>query len=283
MKPLWLLGDDIAGSPSPAMHNAALAALGQPPRYALHPCSPAELHRALDEAEQSCAGVNLTAPHKLEAARRYASILDEEARATGSVNTVVFEGGRGARALNTDVAGLLFAWRRAALHVEGRTVALLGAGGVARSVVFAAHAAGARAVVIHARRPEAAAGVRDVARGLGLEAWVAPPGSPVGTAAPEATLAVVAATALEEPGSWLARVLQGPGAVHDLRYGPRTLAMRDAALRAGHLFSDGTLMLLAQAQAALGAFLGSPLPAAAAAEMRTALVGALRFGGDPPG
>jgi shikimate dehydrogenase len=274
VKPLWLLGADIARSPSPAMHNAALVAMGQDPVYGLKPCGPDELGAVLDDLEKTARGANVTAPHKVAVARRYAAILDDDARATGAVNTLVFEEGRAIAAKNTDVAGLLFAWKRSALVVEGRTVAVVGAGGAARAAVVAAQQAGARGVVVHARRDDAAASLVALAASLGLEAIAA--SEPCG-----AQIAVLAATALDEPASWIARALDGPGAVHDLRYGAASHAARNAALAAGHLFVDGTLMLLAQGQAALAAFLGAPVPDAAAVAMRRALLQAIAAA--PPG
>lgn len=269
MKSLWLLGADIAGSPSPAMHNAALAALGVEPVYALYPCGVSDLPKVLEEAVAGCRGINVTAPHKIEVARRWEELLDADARAAGAVNTVVFDGGRAVRALNTDVEGLLVAWRRANLHVRGRTVAVVGAGGAARAVVVAAARAGACGVEVHARNPAAATALAERAASLGLAAAVM--NEPA-----RATLAVLAATDLDEPARWIGRALGAPAAVHDLRYGPRTGTTRDAALRAGHLYADGSQMLLGQAEAALAAFRGEPLPEAAVHAMRRALASFLR-------
>lgn len=275
MKPLWLLGEDIARSPSPAMYNAALVALGEAPVCAPHPCGRDDVAAAFDEAERTCRGVSVTAPHKLEAARRYQAVLDEAARQVGAVDTVVYEGERAIAALNTDVGGLLFAWRRAALHVEGRTVAVIGAGGAARAVVVAAKRAGARALVVHARRPEASAPLVALAESVGLEAVAAE--SPCG-----ASLAVVATSVLDEPAAGIARALENPGAVHDLRVGARARAVRDAALRAGHLFSDGTMMLLGQAQTALSVFLGRRPSDDAVVAMRQALIRCVSSWDDAP-
>jgi shikimate dehydrogenase len=264
VKPLWLIGDDIERSLSPAMQNAALAEIGEDAAYALKQCSAAELHAVLDDAERECRGVNVTAPHKVEVARRYADVLDDDARAAGSVNTVIFDGGRAVRALNTDVPGLLFAWKRSALHIEDRTIAVVGAGGAARSVIVAAQQAGARGVVVHARRESAAAGLLVLAAELGLDAVTAD--RPCG-----ARVAVLASSSLDDPAGTIDKALAGPGAVHDLRYGDGARATRNAALKAGHLFVDGTLMLLAQAQVALAAFLGKAVPEPAATAMRKAL------------
>lgn len=272
-KPLWLIGRDVARSPSPAMHNAALSSMGLPQLYASRACSPEELDALLDEAERTCRGINVTAPHKVRVAERYRDVLDDDARAAGAVNTVVYDDdGRAVKACNTDVAGLAFSWRRANLHVEGRTLAVIGAGGAARAVVVAAQQAGARGVVVHARKMSAAVGIVNVATAMGLDAVA------VDESAREAlgaTVAVVAASALDAPGVWLERALAAPGAVHDLRYGVAARAVRDAALARGHLFSDGTLMLLAQAQVALTHFVGAPLPDEATTAMRRALTSSL--------
>lgn len=260
MKPLWLIGRDIAHSPAPSMHNAALVALGQAPRYALHPVEPAGFEAALDEAERTCAGINVTAPYQLRAAARYRAVLDDRAAACGAVTTVVFDAGRAVRAANTDVVGLRTAWRRANVDVRERVVAVVGAGGGARAVVLAAHQAGAAALTVHARRAAAADALRELARALGL-ALVDEP----------AHLVVLAASALDDPGAAITGAARGPGFVHELRYGGGARAARDAALRGGHLFLDGTSMLLAQAQVAMALFLGGTLPDHASAAMSGAV------------
>lgn len=267
---LWLLGSDIAQSPSPAMHNAALAALGLPPRYRLRPCAPEELDRVLDEAERVCRGINVTLPHKVRVAERYRAALDDTAARTGAVNTVVYEGGRARAALNTDVHGLLVAWRRGAIPVEDRRVVIVGAGGAARAAVVALADARARSVSIRARRPEQAEALRALAAREGLEADTGegPPGDMLLLAVPQ----------VDAPDDVIGAALQAPGVVHDLRYGPRTTALRDASLRAGHLFVDGTSMLLGQGVRALEAFLGRPPGRDAEAAMARALAAHLRSG-----
>lgn len=269
LRPLWLLGGDVSGSPSPAMHNAALAALGLPPVYEARSLAPADLDAVLEEAERSCAGLNITSPFKARVAERYAGALDDVARECGAVNTVVFHEGA-ARGSNTDVYGLGEAWRRASVNVLGRTVAIIGAGGAARAAVVACRDAGAERVVVYARRPEAAAQLLSLARTLGLRAELADD-------APKARLAVFAVPAVDDERRWVRRVLAEPGVVHDLRYGRRGHALRNAALAEGHLFVDGTTMLLAQGRASLAAFLGMrDLPSAAAKAMEATLARSLR-------
>lgn len=267
---LWLLGGDVGASPSPAMHNAALAALGLPAVYEARSLPSAALDAVLDEAEASCAGINVTAPFKTRVAERYASALDDVARECGAVNAVCFRDGRASLATNTDVHGLMEAWRRAAVSVLGRTVAIVGAGGAARASVIAAKSAGAERVLVHARNETAASALVNLARTLGLRAALG--GEPA-----KAHLAVFAVPALDDEAAWLERVLGGPGVVHDLRYGGRGRALRNAALAGGHLYLDGATMLLAQGRAALAAFLGlRELPPQAQKAMEAALARALR-------
>lgn len=148
-----ILGHPVAGSLSPAMHNAAFQALGINAAYVPFPVPPERLAEAV--AGLSAAGVggfNLTVPHKLA----ILPLLDEitpTAQAIGAVNTVRCEAGR-LSGTNTDGAGLL-----ASLAEEldwqpgGKTVLLLGAGGAARGIAFALLAAGAATLLIANRTP----------------------------------------------------------------------------------------------------------------------------------
>ena len=86
---LGVLGWPVAHSRSPAMHNAALAALGLAPawRYQLLPVPPelfAETVRALPAA--GFRGANVTIPHK-EAALALADDGDAAARARSAPPT----------------------------------------------------------------------------------------------------------------------------------------------------------------------------------------------------
>src|SRR3981081_3180322 len=93
---LGVLGWPVAHSRSPAMHNAALRAVGLDDwRYQLLPVPPAvfaETVKALREA--GCRGVNVTIPHK-EAALALATSATERARAIGAANTLLLDDGGG--------------------------------------------------------------------------------------------------------------------------------------------------------------------------------------------
>jgi len=261
---LALIGDArIAHSPSPAIHDAIFG-VGT---YTL--LAEADAAVAFARAEATLRGANVTAPHKAAAAARYQGVLDDVASRVGAVNTVVYDDeGCATVASNTDVAGLLEAWRRAAIPIEGRTIAIVGAGGAARATVVAAKDAGAARVVVHARRSEKAAALVAHAASVGLDAVVA------GPLAPRGDLTVLAVSDLEGIDGWLERSLGSTGVVHDLRYGARAFPARNAALRRGFLFLDGTSMLLAQALASATLF-GGPISDTARAAASRALATAL--------
>jgi len=143
---LGVLGWPVAHSRSPAMHNAALAAVGLNGwRYQLLPVPPAlftETVRALPAA--GFRGVNVTIPHK-HAALAVATAPTERARAIGAANTLLFEPDGAIRADNTDAPGLIASLP---FPIAGRRAFVLGAGGSARAAVWALINAGADTVFV---------------------------------------------------------------------------------------------------------------------------------------
>jgi shikimate dehydrogenase len=162
MPRLGVLGWPVAHSRSPAMQNAALAALGLHEwRYQRMPVPPELLGptvRAL--AGAGFHGANVTIPHK-QAALELADEASATARSVGAANTLTFAGDGAIAAENTDAPGLI-----AALGFEprGLRAQVLGAGGSARAAVWALLDAGAAEVSIWNR---SAARARQLANDLG--------------------------------------------------------------------------------------------------------------------
>jgi shikimate dehydrogenase len=151
---LAVIGQPVAHSRSPAIHNAAFAALGLSGEWAYEaievaPAQFPDLVRRL--AERGFVGANVTVPHKRQALE-VADQSSAPASEIGAANTLSFEGGA-IRADNTDAPGFL-----AALPASprGRSALVLGAGGAARAVVWALVGEGAT-VEIWNRTPERAA------------------------------------------------------------------------------------------------------------------------------
>ena len=130
---LAVLGSPVGHSLSPAMHNAALEALGSAVRYAKIECPPEHLAEAVDAARRAdFLGLNLTIPHKFEALK-LCTELDDTARQLGAVNTLLFDGTRTA-GFNTDGPGLVRAIREVfSFDLRDLRVMVLGAGGGAGS------------------------------------------------------------------------------------------------------------------------------------------------------
>src|SRR3954447_3857178 len=128
-------GWPVAQSRSPAMHNAAFAALGMDDwlytRLPLPPERFGETVRALPASGYR--GINVTIPHK-EAALELADSASDTAAAIGAANTLTFEDGE-IRADNTAARASLAARGE---PLAGRRVLVLGAGGAARAIIWAA-------------------------------------------------------------------------------------------------------------------------------------------------
>lgn len=148
MSHVYLLGHPVAHSLSPAMHNAAFAALGLPHRYETRDVAPERLADLVEALRgDDVLGANVTIPHK-EAALRLVDELADDARRIGAVNTIVR---RSSRLVgdNTDGYGFARALAMAGVDVSGRDVLVLGAGGAARACMPALSTA--RVVAIAAR------------------------------------------------------------------------------------------------------------------------------------
>jgi shikimate dehydrogenase len=141
-----VLGHPARHSRSPALHNAAYAALGIDAVYLALDVPPARIDAALDGVVAlGFMGVNVTVPHKAAALARVAD-SDDVARLVGAVNTVVVVDGR-ARGFNTDVYGFRASLEET-LGARPRHAVVLGAGGAARAVVVALAELGVAARVI---------------------------------------------------------------------------------------------------------------------------------------
>lgn len=131
-----VLGSPIQHSASPAMHNAAFAALGLNWRYLAFEVDPKNLRAAIEGARaMNFAGLNLTVPHKLLAVDMVDE-LDASAKTWGAVNTIKFENGR-AIGFNTDAEAIVTSLREdLKVELRGAKVLLLGAGGAGRTAAL---------------------------------------------------------------------------------------------------------------------------------------------------
>jgi shikimate dehydrogenase len=157
MPRLGVLGWPVAHSRSPAIHNAALAALGLDSwRYQRLPVPPAlfaQTVRAMGSV--GFLGANVTIPHK-QAALALAASCSPAASEIGAANTLTFAPDGTISAENTDAPGLIAALGQLTDVPAHPRVLVLGAGGSARAAVWALREAGASDVAVWNRTPERA-------------------------------------------------------------------------------------------------------------------------------
>jgi shikimate dehydrogenase len=148
-----VLGWPVEHSRSPALHNAAFAALGLDAAFVAFGVAPERLADAVRGlVALGALGASVTVPHK-EAVARLCDRLEPPADRIGAVNCLVFEDGA-VVGHNTDAGGFVDALAERHVAVRGRRAVLLGAGGAARAVAAGLTDAGAVVEVI-ARRPDA--------------------------------------------------------------------------------------------------------------------------------
>ncbi|MBW3625815.1 MAG: shikimate dehydrogenase [Armatimonadetes bacterium] len=135
-KLLAVIGDPVKHSFSPLMQNAAVRALGLDLCYVAFHVRPESVGAALNGMRAlNIMGMNVTVPHK-EAVIPFLDEISDEAARVGAVNTIHHIEGR-LIGYNTDVYGILTSLKETAgLAPLPPTVAVLGASGAARGVVY---------------------------------------------------------------------------------------------------------------------------------------------------
>lgn len=144
-----VIGDPIAHSLSPQLHNAGFQARKMDAVYL--PFLVRDLSDFLAAIPPlGIAGFSVTLPHKQAILRRLDD-CDPLAASIGAVNTIVVRGGGKLYGYNTDYVGVLRALAQR-MPPRGSRALILGAGGAARAVAFALAQSGA-SVCVCARRP----------------------------------------------------------------------------------------------------------------------------------
>ncbi len=255
-----VLGNPIAHSRSPALHNAAYRALGIDAVYLAFDIEPARLIAALDAARTlGFLGLNVTVPHK-QAVLSRCDELDEDARAVGAVNTVVIAADGRLRGANTDVEGFGVSLDER-LAATPRRAVVLGSGGAARAVVFALARRGIHATVVGrdlsrcrpllelgaaAAAPWTAAALAELLRGADLVV--------------DATSAGLSSDAeAQTPARVPLEILAPAALVVSLVYHREPALLGEARAR-GLSILDGAAMLVHQAARAFTLMTGRPAP-----------------------
>ena len=270
-----VIGDPIAHSKSPLIHNFWLQKRGIDGEYRACHVRPVELpdyftNRRKDPKWRGC---NVTIPHK-ETVTDYIDHLWPDTLEIGAINTVIKRENQLFGA-NTDIAGvvqpiniLLTALFGSAAVPEQR-VAIIGAGGAARAAAAAIRSRFPDwPISILARRPEQAqmidskADIRPIEDVALTDVTVLINASPLGM--------------IEKPPLKLSLAAMWGGEIQkiifDMVYAPLETSLLGEARREGFATIDGLQMLVAQAAEAFELFFGVPAPRDHDDELRALLV-----------
>lgn len=129
-----VIGNPVAHSLSPAIHNAAIAQLGLDFVYVAFRVEDVRNALAGMRALENFRGMSITIPHKIDA-MKYVDEIAATDLSIGSINTVINDHGR-LTGLGTDGPGALKALRDAGVKVQGKSILMLGSGGAARAISF---------------------------------------------------------------------------------------------------------------------------------------------------
>ena len=251
-------GKPIMQSASPQMHNAGFAACRINAIYTRLAAD--SMEDALETAKQiGMSGLNVTAPFK-ESACLLADSLDDDALATGAVNTLLISRNGKTRGFNTDVAGVRGALEAAGVRLFGANAVVLGAGGAARAAAYALCKSGADVTVAN----------RTIGKAKKISAQFhcshcSLDKKSLGKILPRAHV-IVSALSTKERVLDPAMLKKGT-VLLDAFYSSETSLAQDAA-KAGCRAIDGREWLLHQGLAAFALFTGKAAPQAA---MRKAL------------
>jgi len=261
-----VIGDPIAQSKSPLIHKLWLEALGIEGDYRRTHVKPEALAAFIDErrTDPDWRGCNVTIPHKLAVL----DLVDDpgDIRGTiGAMNTIVRQPDGSLVGTNTDAAG--FYAPLAELDLEGAPVAVVGAGGAARAVLFALARAGVGPVTILNRSPLKAMGLLATFGLKGDVVRLDAPLPPVSLLVNSSSLGMTGQPPLDLDLS----PLPDDAIVYDLVYSPLRTGLLAAAEARGLDTVDGLDMLIGQAALAFELFFGAAPPEGRDEELRALL------------
>lgn len=239
---LAVWGDPIDHSRSPRLHSAAYELLGLPWEYDRRQVSEAEFPATLAALDDDQRGLSLTYPLK-SAAFLASTRLDERARLTRAVNTLVFTDD-GPAGFNTDVGGLTAALNDLG-YPEVHRARIIGAGATATSALVALAETGADMVEVVARRPDAVTPLVRLGSELGVHVEHASFDDPTGRMT-EVTIATLPGEAAVPEAAASALAATG-GSLLDVVYGHWPTALASAWNAADAPAASGQGMLLHQA------------------------------------
>lgn len=217
-------------------------------------------------------GLNVTIPYKKDVIPLCDEVTDL-ARGIGAVNTLFWKNASGAGASesisqedkilvghNTDYEGFLYAASRAGIDFEGKGVLILGTGGTSLMARRAAADQNAAKIYIASRHPETDPPSGSELQNAGILSTVSYDHLPEIAASIDVIVNTTPVGTFPNNMQQVIRLKDFPGcqAVIDVIYNPFKTALLLEAEKLGLKYTNGLPMLVAQATAAAGYFLGTP-------------------------
>ena len=170
MKKFLVIGNPIDHSLSPKLQNWWLKENNINAIYDKIKLEDYEIKNFIqDIKDQKITGCNVTVPFK-KTVIPFLDKLSPEAEQTQSVNTITFDNGD-LVGHNTDIAGFDTAIKKLNFNVKGKTILILGAGGVVPSIIFALKNMRVQEIIISNRTREKAENLKVLFDNLKIIEW----------------------------------------------------------------------------------------------------------------
>ena len=170
MNKYLVIGNPIEHSLSPKLHNYWFRENNIEANYDRKKLDEKDIKNIISDLKQEkINGINVTVPFK-KAVIPFLDELSPEANHTQSVNTIYLQNGT-TIGHNTDIAGFELAIKYAKYDVAGKNVFILGAGGVAPSIIYALKKMKALKITLTNRTKEKAIKTKDLFKDIEIVDW----------------------------------------------------------------------------------------------------------------
>ena len=170
MKKYLVIGNPIEHSLSPKLHNYWLKENNINAIYDKKKLGENELKNIISEVkEEKINGINVTVPFK-KSVIPFLDELSPEAKDTQSVNTIYLQNGN-TIGHNTDIAGFELAIKYAKYDISNKKIFILGAGGVAPSIIYSLKKMKVSKITLSNRTKEKAQSLQDLFKDIEIIDW----------------------------------------------------------------------------------------------------------------
>ena len=170
IKKYFVIGNPIEHSLSPKLHNYWIKENNIDAIYDKKRIEETELKNIVSEVKaEKLNGINITVPYK-KAVIPFLDKLSPEANETQSVNTIYLQDGK-TIGHNTDIAGFELAIKYAKYDLTNKKIFVLGAGGVAPSIIHSLRKMKVSKVTLSNRTKEKAESLKNLFKDIEIVDW----------------------------------------------------------------------------------------------------------------